>query len=87
VYRALEFLERNGFVHRIPSLQAYVLCAADHKHQDHGTQFLLCDQCQSVTEIHLCSMPKTLADEAKSVYFTPAAWTLEIKGICGRCSG
>ena len=48
-YRALEFLMQHGFVHRIESLNAYIACAEDHKHQ--GSQFMICDGCGRVRKL------------------------------------
>jgi len=45
VYRALEFLERRGVVHRIASISAYVACtgvAGDAP--AHAAAFLICDR-------------------------------------------
>lgn len=45
VYRALEFLEQFGLVHRIASLNAYVACDGDDP--AHAAAFLICDCCGS----------------------------------------
>ncbi len=50
VYRALNRLTKDGRVHRIESLNAYVLCAADHAHHD-TAGFAICDDCGSVAEV------------------------------------
>ena len=44
VYRALEFLERLGFAHRIESLNAYVPCRLEGE-APHSAAFLICDCC------------------------------------------
>ncbi|MGM0422178.1 MAG: transcriptional repressor, partial [Pseudomonadota bacterium] len=48
IYRAISFLEEHHFIHRIESLNAYVICDTDHLHS--GAQFLICDSCSKVTE-------------------------------------
>ena len=48
VYRALEFLERLGFAHRIESLNAYVPCRIDG--QSHRAAFLICACCGAAEE-------------------------------------
>jgi len=48
VYRALEFLERLGFAHRIESLNAYVPCRLDG--ESHRAAFLICDCCGAAQE-------------------------------------
>jgi Fur family zinc uptake transcriptional regulator len=49
-YRAIDFWKEHGFVHKIESLNAYMACCEDHTHSD--THFLVCDDCQSVQELH-----------------------------------
>jgi Fur family zinc uptake transcriptional regulator len=83
-YRAIEFLQEHGFIHRIESLNAYVVCHTDHKHD--GSQFMICDRCGTVIETHLCQMPKALADKANDAGFHLHHWNTEIHGTCRDCS-
>ena len=48
VYRALDFLERLGFAHRIESLNAYVPCRLDGA--GHRAAFLICECCGAAEE-------------------------------------
>lgn len=82
-YRALEFLVAHGFLHRIESLNAYIACAEDHKHQ--GSQFIICDECGRVEEIHLCHIPEPLRKQADGKGFTLSHWNTELHGRCGEC--
>lgn len=82
-YRAIEFLMEQDIIHRIESLNAYVLCHTDHRH--HGSQFLICDSCGSVTEAHLCDVPSDLATKAKKEGFSLKRWDAELHGICKNC--
>ena len=82
-YRALDFLEQHGFVHRIESLNAYVSCDVNHKHD--GSQFMICDSCGNVDEIHLCSLPKTLNEKVANENFTLRHWNVEVHGVCADC--
>ncbi len=82
-YRAIDFWVEQGFVHRIESLNAYVSCHAGHQHA--GSQYLICDQCHTVEEIHLCSIPEKLSAKAKSKKFSPQSWNVEIHGLCSAC--
>lgn len=84
-YRAIEFLQENGFIHRIESLNAYVICHAGHKHQ--GSQFLVCDSCGQVTEAHLCALPKDLERKTQEAGFALSSWSAELHGQCRQCSG
>lgn len=83
-YRAIEFLMEQGLVHRIESLNAYVLCDTDHKHS--GSQFMVCDSCGAVVEAHICHVPDDLAQRAKQEGFTLNRWDAELHGTCKDCS-
>ena len=83
-YRAIEFLAEHGFIHRIESLNAYVVCGVDHRH--HGSQFLVCDSCGKVAEAHLCNLPADLAQEAERAGFNLTRWNAELHGLCRDCA-
>jgi Fur family zinc uptake transcriptional regulator len=84
VYRALDFLMANGFVHRIESRNAYLACA-----HDHGTAsmvaFLICDRCGSVGEIPAAVVAQSLNAAARTTGFTPKLSVVEITGTCAHC--
>lgn len=83
VYRALESLSEHGFIHRIESLNAYLACHENHRHN--GSQFLICDSCGRVEEIHLCSVPESLQKQAAAKNFSVAFWNVELHGRCQSC--
>lgn len=82
-YRALDFLEEHGFVHRIESLNAYISCDVNHRHN--GSQFMICDSCGTAEEIHLCSLPKAIAERVKHEGFNANHWNVEVHGTCKEC--
>lgn len=84
-YRALEFLQKHGFVHRIESLNAYIACGAGHRH--HGSQFMICDSCNHVEEAHLCHVPKGLNEQIADKGFQLSYWNAELHGTCKNCGG
>ena len=81
VYRALEFLERLGFAHRIESLNAYVPCRIDG--QSHRAAFLICDCCGAAEEFEP-DFTAQLAAATKAGYQV-ATITLEARGRCSAC--
>ena len=83
VYRAIDFWLNNNFIHRIDSLNAYMTCKADHRHE--GFQYMICDDCGKVIESHLCQLPKAVINSLKNKKFIPAKWNLEINGSCEDC--
>ena len=83
IYRALEFLLENDFIHRLETLNAFVSCF--HPHESHQGQFLICESCQSVAEIHDDSLANQLLDAARRHDFEPSRQVLEIYGLCSNC--
>lgn len=85
VYRTLDFLLENGFIHKLSSINAFVGC--HHPGEAHQVPFLICDQCSSAVELCDERVSKLLTTQAKERGFTPAAQTLEVHGLCAKCSG
>lgn len=83
-YRAIEFLVEQGLIHRIESLNAYVLCDTDHRHA--GSQFMVCDSCGTVIEAHLCNLPQDLESHVKKQGFRLKKWDAELHGTCKSCA-
>ena len=81
VYRALEFLERLGFAHRIESLNAYVPCRLDGA--GHKAAFLICECCGAAEEFEPDFAPQLAAAEAHGYAVTGV--TLEARGLCPAC--
>lgn len=83
VYRALDFLLEHDFIHRLETLNAFVSCFhPDHQH--HG-QFLICEDCDTVTEVPDAGLSRELADVARRQGFKPSRQVLEVYGRCARC--
>ena len=83
IYRALEFLTENAFIHRIESLNAYISCIEGHRHK--GSQFMICDICQNVEEIHLCHLPPSMENKITENKFNLKYWNIEVHGQCSNC--
>jgi Fur family zinc uptake transcriptional regulator len=84
VYRALDFLLEQGFIHRLASVNAFVGC--HHPQARHSVPFLICDNCQAAIELEDERIPQLLDVQAKSLGFVPRAQTLEVHGLCANCS-
>lgn len=83
IYRTLDFLLAKGFVHRIASLNAYIGCPfADRQHV---SQFLVCNLCKDVTEIHDKRLSGSVYQSAQDRGFKPQRQVLEIFGTCHAC--
>jgi Fur family zinc uptake transcriptional regulator len=85
VYRALDFLMANGFVHKLESVNAFVACHHPNSDQ-HSVPFLICDRCHSAVELEDREVVTQLEARAKALGFQPQAQTLEVHGLCARCA-
>jgi Fur family zinc uptake transcriptional regulator len=83
VYRALECLEGLGLAHRIPSLNAYVVCAGGE--EVHAASFLICECCGSAEEFDpgVADLASTLAQGRG---FQPQTVAVEVRGVCRACA-
>jgi len=86
VYRALDFLLANGFIHKLESVNAFVACHHPDTAQ-HSVPFLICDRCHSAVELEDRAVVAALDERARALGFVPQAQTLEVHGLCARCSG
>src|SRR5690554_2447132 len=83
VYRALDFLQEQGLVHRIASLNAFIGCASpEHTHQGH---FLICRNCRVAIELDQSLIHPAIAKVADQMDFSVEAETVEIAGLCSQC--
>ena len=85
VYRALDFLLANGFIHKLESINAFVACHHPNAAQ-HSVPFLICNRCHSATELEDAGIVETLDAAARALGFAPQAQTLEVHGLCARCA-
>jgi len=85
VYRALDFLLANGFIHKLESVNAFVACHHPNANQ-HSVPFLICDRCHSATELEDASIVAKLDVAARALGFAPQAQTLEVHGLCAKCA-
>jgi Fur family zinc uptake transcriptional regulator len=84
VYRALEFLERLGFAHRLESLNAYVACR--RAGEVHGAAFLICECCGATVEVEP-EIAAGVAGAAALHGYEVRRVTLEARGLCAACRG
>ena len=83
VYRALDFLQAQGLVHRIESRNAYVGCP--HPETDHTGQLMICQECGTVSELLDTGIGDAVRQGARRTGFRPEHVTIEIEGLCARC--
>ena len=84
IYRALDFLGQQGFVHKIESINAFVMC---HHFSDcnNPVQLLICDECGHVEEIQSNDFDSALKDMATLKGFNITHQIVEAHGACRAC--
>lgn len=82
-YRALDFLTKHGFAHKIERLNKFVACSDIGG--NHTPAFLICTGCDLVAEAHLEASTGRLSKAADAVGFTIERAVLEAEGLCQSC--
>ncbi|WP_034946048.1 zinc uptake transcriptional repressor Zur [Erwinia oleae] len=85
VYRALDFLLEQGFVHRVESTNSYVVCH-HFEEPSHSSAMLICDRCGSVAEQHADGVEEILKTLALKSGFVLAHSVIEAHGLCEECT-
>jgi len=84
VYRSLDFLLGNGFIHKLQSVNAFVAC--HHPSATlHSSPFLICDYCHEAVELEDVNITALLQARAQELGFVAQTQTLEVHGVCASC--
>jgi Fur family zinc uptake transcriptional regulator len=85
VYRALDFLQAHGLVHKIESRNAFIACS--HAHEGKPAALLICETCGIVAELDAPEIFERMVQKAMAQEFTPSHTLIEMSGTCGACHG
>ena len=85
VYRALDKLIEIGKVHKIESRNSYVACKHEGCNAKTSTSFLICENCDSVTELTVNNLISYFSKQAEKNNFNYKKHNLEIFGLCENC--
>ncbi|MFC4352723.1 transcriptional repressor [Fodinicurvata halophila] len=83
VYRALDFLLEQGFIHRVESLNAFIGCPLPDR--SHSVQFFICDHCGTTHEGQDRTITKALERSAEAQGFRVQQKIVELRGLCASC--
>jgi len=83
-YRALEFLVQNGFAHKIEQLNSFIGCM--HPGKDHSPAFMICRNCDSVSEEEALTRNFSVSQIASQAGFTVEKAVIEARGLCHSCA-
>ncbi|MGC9403968.1 zinc uptake transcriptional repressor Zur [Vibrio genomosp. F10] len=85
VYRALDFLMEQGFIHRVESTNSFISCCSCNANK-HYSHLLICDSCNNVIELQDDNLISLLAKNAEKHNFKISNHVIESHGICQTCS-
>ncbi|MDE3813333.1 transcriptional repressor [Sinorhizobium meliloti] len=87
IYRALDKLMKVGCIHRLESMNAFVVCCHSKHGQIHPriTAFEICEACGKVNEFHDAKIEDALGRRAKASGFKIRSTTIEVHGRCAEC--
>lgn len=83
-YRALDFLVKNGFAHKIESMNAFVACSSPS--EDHLPSFLICKNCDAVAETRGGPVMRPIKRTVDDIGFQVDSAIIEINGLCINCA-
>ncbi len=86
VYRALDKLMEFGLVHKLESLNAFVACTHDACEANEPAAFMICEECESVSELGDTRLASHLGKLADHENFALKHTTVELHGRCKNCS-
>ena len=84
VYRALDFLQTHGLVHKIESRNAFVACSRSH--EGRPAALLICEACGTVAELDAPDAFAPIVKAAVAQGFRPVRTVIEMAGTCGACA-
>lgn len=82
IYRAIALLIEAGLVHKIESLNAFVICTVE---SDHHPVFLVCEQCRRATEIDARDWECEVARHISPTRFRARHLNFVVRGVCAGC--
>ncbi|CAD83554.1 zinc uptake regulation protein [Candidatus Blochmanniella floridana] len=85
IYRALNFLLKQGFIHRIESTNKFMLCQ-NFLELSHNFIFFICNHCKQVTEQAIKEIEIILQHKAKLTGFNIHNNIIESHGLCLQCT-
>ncbi len=82
-YRALDFLVKHGFAHKVERLNAFTACT--YPGESHTPAFLICRECGAVVEAAAEPSKGDLGAAAEEAGFEIEQAVVEAEGLCPAC--
>ncbi|MDR2442776.1 MAG: transcriptional repressor [Deltaproteobacteria bacterium] len=87
IYRVLDFLQESGLIHRVNSLNAFVLCNDSHRESSHHPVIVVCPGCGKTTEINDAALAENLSASLVALGHPVEMVSIEVHGVCPICLG
>ncbi|WP_392563041.1 zinc uptake transcriptional repressor Zur [Orbus sturtevantii] len=84
IYRALDFLLEQGFIHKVESSNSYIICP-HFSHPNHLSILFICDNCKQILEKNSHEIENNLLQLATQNRFAVKHSIIEIHGLCPSC--
>lgn len=84
IYRALQFLQDQGLIHRVETLNAYIGCNCVGR--QHEVILLICEACLQISERPEPEIMRRIHENIAKTGFRTKRSTIEIYGTCRECA-
>ncbi len=84
IYRVLNRLLELGLIHKIETLNAFVAC--DQGHHSGLSVFSVCDECSCTKELSPPDYVNLIEKLTAAEGFRSRAISIEVMGLCAKCS-
>lgn len=85
VYRALDFLSQEGFIHRIDAINGWIACQHIHEAHDHYDLLVICTECGVVKELRAPTISAQLQQLLKGEGYRLKPRETEVRATCAKC--
>jgi len=83
VYRSLDFLQDQGLVHKVLSVNGFVACTQAAR--PHAAELFICQRCGTAVEVARKAADPRLEETAAELDFAIESVVLEVRGCCADC--
>lgn len=85
IYRVLDYFVSCKLVHKIDSIQSYMLCHSPEQHFPMEV-LMVCNHCHRAQESYEAELHDLIIRLAKKNHFHSDTNVIEVKGICEQCT-
>jgi len=83
IYRVLDFLQRERFISRVETKNAFIPCV--HPDHEHTCMFFICEICGASAEVEDSRVEELFEADAAALGFRIGKRVIELQGVCAAC--